>query len=185
MNAPIMQRRVAHRIFKCFVVSAVFCAVAITTLLASLWLEHRTEVTLPTPTGPFAVGRVLCYWTDAETVDTLAPVPGTKRELLVWIWYPAAGGKATAIADYLPARLRAAVEHNRSPLIGTLLTRDLSTNGIRLVGTRRLLGQKVHVLIPRRDKATPWKFRVRILWTCAIGDDLIENGGTFIEVSDG
>jgi predicted dienelactone hydrolase len=126
MNAPIMQRRVAHRIFKCFVMLAVFCALAITTLLASLWLEHRTEVTLPTPTGPFAVGRVLCYWTDAETVDTLAPVPGTKRELLVWIWYPAAGGKSTAIADYLPARLRAAVEHNRSPLIGMFLTRDLA-----------------------------------------------------------
>ena len=67
----------------------------------------------------------------------------------------------------------------------TLLSRDLSTSGIRLVGTRRFLGQKLHVLIPRDDDPTPWNFRVQILWTCAIGDDLVENGGRFIEVSDG
>lgn len=40
-------------------------------LLVSLWLEHRTEVTLPTPTGPFAVGRALYDWADEETLDTL------------------------------------------------------------------------------------------------------------------
>jgi hypothetical protein len=66
----------------------------------------------------------------------------------------------------------------------TLLTRDLSTNGIRLVGTRGLLGQKVRVLIPRDDEPTAWSFSVRILWTCTIGDDLVENGGTFLEVND-
>ena len=66
----------------------------------------------------------------------------------------------------------------------TLLSRDLSTTGIRLVGTRRLLGQKVRVLLPRGEGTTPWSFRVQILWTCALGDDLVENGGTFIEVSD-
>jgi len=59
--------------------------------LAALWLEHRTEVTLPVPTGPYAVGRVTYVWTDA-TPDTLAPVPGTRRELMVWIWYPTSLG---------------------------------------------------------------------------------------------
>jgi hypothetical protein len=29
----------------------------IAVLLGSLWLERRTEITLPTPTGSFAVGR--------------------------------------------------------------------------------------------------------------------------------
>ena len=94
--------------------------------MASLWLEHRTEVTLPSPTGPFAVGRVLCDWVDDETLDALAPVPGTRRELLVWIWYPAAAGQSAATDDYLPARMRAAVERDRGPLIGRFLTRDLS-----------------------------------------------------------
>jgi hypothetical protein len=69
----------------------------------------------------------------------------------------------------------------------TLLSRDLSATGIRLLGTRRLLGQKVRVLVALPGDATArrgqvWSFLVRILWTCAIGDDLFENGGTFIEV---
>jgi hypothetical protein len=63
----------------------------------------------------------------------------------------------------------------------TLLSRDLSPNGIRMVGTRRLLGQRVRILIPRPGNGTPWSFLVRILWTCALGDDLFENGGTFLE----
>ena len=63
----------------------------------------------------------------------------------------------------------------------TLLTRDLSPAGIRLIGTRRLLGQKVRVSIPGADGATSWEFVVRILWTYAVGNDLVENGGTFIE----
>ncbi|MBI1914295.1 MAG: PilZ domain-containing protein [Planctomycetes bacterium] len=69
-----------------------------------------------------------------------------------------------------------------------LLSRDLSATGIRLLGTRSLLGQKVRVLISLPGGATAgqgqaWLFLVRILWTCAIGDDLFENGGTFMEVA--
>jgi hypothetical protein len=66
----------------------------------------------------------------------------------------------------------------------TLLTRDLSETGIRLIGTRRLLGQKVRVLIPA-GKGPPLDFQVRILWTCPVGDDLVENGGTFLSVGQG
>jgi hypothetical protein len=64
----------------------------------------------------------------------------------------------------------------------SLLSRDLSATGIRLIGTQRLLGQKVRVLIPQPESSTPWNFLVRILWTCAVGDGLFENGGTFVEV---
>jgi dienelactone hydrolase len=93
-------------------------------LLGSLWLEHRTAVTLPTPTGTFAVGRALYDWADDETLDTLAPVPGTKRELLVWIWYPSAAGQSVAMDDYLPAQMQAAAKPNGGLL--RLLTRDLA-----------------------------------------------------------
>jgi hypothetical protein len=62
-------------------------------LLASLWLEHRTAVTLPAPTGAFAVGRAVYDWTDDANVDTLAPVAAIKRELLVWM--VSRGGWAT------------------------------------------------------------------------------------------
>ena len=63
----------------------------------------------------------------------------------------------------------------------TLLTRDLSPTGLRLIGTRRLLGQKVRVLIPAPDGGH-LDFVVRILWTCPVGADLVENGGTFVSV---
>ncbi len=62
----------------------------------------------------------------------------------------------------------------------TLLTRDISSTGIRLIGTQRLLGQKIRVDVPGPDSAVPTSFLVRVLWTCAISDDLFENGGTFI-----
>jgi dienelactone hydrolase len=91
--------------------------------LGALWLEHRTEITLPTPTGSFAVGRAIYDWTDANP-DPLAPVPGTKRELLVWIWYPAATGQSVTLADYVPAQMQAATRPSGALL--QLLTRDVS-----------------------------------------------------------
>jgi hypothetical protein len=66
----------------------------------------------------------------------------------------------------------------------TLVSRDISTSGIRLLGTRSLLGQRVRVVIPNAEGEEPWCFRVRILWTCAVGDDLFENGGAFLERVD-
>ena len=51
MNAPMKERRLARRIFRGFVKPAMLGALGIAALLVSLWLEHRTEITLPTPTG--------------------------------------------------------------------------------------------------------------------------------------
>jgi hypothetical protein len=71
----------------------------------------------------------------------------------------------------------------------TLLSRDVSATGIRLIGTRRLLGQKIRLLIPNpeapadRPADEGCSFIVRILWTCAIGEDLFENGGVFLELA--
>jgi dienelactone hydrolase len=124
MNAPVKQRRLARRIFKGLVVLAMLGVLGVAALLGSLWLERRTAVTLPTPTGTFAVGRAVYDWADNETLDTLAPVPGTKRELLVWIWYPSAAGQSAAMDDYVPAQMRAAAAPGGGLL--RLLTRDLS-----------------------------------------------------------
>ena len=124
MNAPVKQRRLAPRIFKALVVLAMLGVLGVAALLGSLWLEHRTAVTLPTPTGTFAVGRAVYDWADNETLDTLAPVPGTKRELLVWIWYPSAAEQSVAMDDYVPAQMRAAAGPDGG--LWRLLTRDLS-----------------------------------------------------------
>jgi predicted dienelactone hydrolase len=102
-------------------------ALGVGALVGSLWIERGTEVTLPAPTGPFAVGRALYDWVDDAALDALAPVPGTKRELLVWIWYPASAGQSGAAVDgYVPASVRAPAGRNRAPLIFRLLTRDPS-----------------------------------------------------------
>jgi predicted dienelactone hydrolase len=123
----MFKTRLARRIFKGFAVLAMLGVLGVGALLGALWLEHTTETTLPTPTGSFAVGRAIYDWTDDANLDMLAPVPGTKRELLVWIWYPSASGQSAArTSDYLPAPLRAAVERARPAVITKFLTRDLS-----------------------------------------------------------
>jgi len=63
----------------------------------------------------------------------------------------------------------------------TLLSRDISTTGIRLLGTRRLLGHKISVTLTPKD-GSALTLVVRILWTCAVGDDMFENGGNFLEL---
>src|SRR5438445_12640643 len=124
MNAPRKQPRLARRIFKGFAVLAMLGLFGFGALLGALWLERRTELTLPPPTGSFAVGRAIYDWTDDTKLDTLAPVPGTKRELLVWIWYPSAAGPSATMDDYLPAQMRTAAGPPGGPL--GFLTRDLS-----------------------------------------------------------
>jgi predicted dienelactone hydrolase len=101
------------------------CVLGAVALFGALWLEHRTEFTLPAPTGSFAVGRQIYVWADDTHPDPLAPISGTRRELLVWIWYPAAPGRSGAVTDYVPSQLRAGGTPPNS-LILRLLTRDLS-----------------------------------------------------------
>ncbi len=102
-------------------------AAAIAALLGVLFLDHNRETTLPAPTGPFAVGRVTYVWSDAAHTDRMAPHPGTKRELVAWLWYPAAPRQSTQILeDYLPAPWRTAFARQVGPLIAQFVTRDLS-----------------------------------------------------------
>jgi predicted dienelactone hydrolase len=118
--------RFLHRLFKGCAVLAMLGGLGIAALFGFLWLEHRSDVTLPAPTGPFAVGRSIEDWIDPVGVDTLAPVRGTKRELLVWIWYPAAAGQTAVVDDYLPVRLRPKAGPSDRTNIWTLLTRDVT-----------------------------------------------------------
>jgi predicted dienelactone hydrolase len=58
---------------------------------------------LPAPTGPFPVGRAVYVWTDPTRAERYAATPGASRELLVWIWYPAAPAPGAEAGDYAPA----------------------------------------------------------------------------------
>ena len=55
-------------------------------------------VTLPAPTGSFAVGRVTLHWTDRSRVEPLDP-DRRARELMVDVWYPAVSAIGPT-ADY-------------------------------------------------------------------------------------
>jgi len=123
-SGRLFKARWSRRIFKGFAVSVMFGVLGVGLLLASLWLEHRTSLTLPAPTGPFAVGRMVLDWTDDTTIDRLAPTPTTKRELLVWIWYPSSSRQTSEVGDYVPAQFRAEGAPPSSPIL-KLLTRDL------------------------------------------------------------
>jgi dienelactone hydrolase len=81
------------------------------TFLVLLWREHRTEITLPAPTGRFAVGRTTYAWVNDAQVDEFAPTPGAKRQVLVWMWYPSAGAQS-APSEYVPAYRRLALSRS-------------------------------------------------------------------------
>jgi dienelactone hydrolase len=172
MNAPTKERRLARRIPRLLAALTIAGAVAAAALLASLWLEHRREVSLPVPTGPFGVGRALFDWVDENAVDTLAPSPGTKRELLVWIWYPTATGQSVAVEDYLPARVRAEVERSRGRLISGFLTRDLSRvhpHSLRGVDVSTLQPPYPVVILRAGASAEVWNYQ-------ALAEDLASHG---------
>lgn len=92
-------------------------------LLLLLWREHRTEIALPAPTGPFPVGRTTAAWTNDAQSDLLSPPPGQKRRVLVWIWYPAVSSPSKT-ADYQPDAWRIALKRASGVLMSDFLTRD-------------------------------------------------------------
>jgi dienelactone hydrolase len=115
------------RVIKIMVGVALFAFVGVAVLLGLLWLDHTRETTLPSPTGPFAVGRTTYVWSDAAQAEPMAPEQGTKRELVAWIWYPAATRPPSqTVDDYLPAPWRSALERQSGVLFTQFLTRDLS-----------------------------------------------------------
>lgn len=64
--------------------------------------DHR-EVVLPTPTGPYAVGRTLLDWKDPNRDDPYSSKIGKHRELMVWLWYPATVSPQSSPTEYIPS----------------------------------------------------------------------------------
>ena len=119
----------------------------------------------------------------AEPVNTVlraCPAPGltgAPAAQVALVTGPASTGSGRAVVTRLGAA------SDGTPLVSLTQPGALSVTGIRLVGTQRLLGQKVRVLVPAGEGQPPTEFLVRILWTCPLGDDLIENGGQFVSVA--
>ena len=111
-------------------------------ILSLMWLDHNRDTMLPTPTGPFAVGRTTYFWSDAKQPELMAPKLNTKREIFTWIWYPAASHKLSQPVEYLPASWRLALERQVGVLLTQLLTRDLSRVQVHSIRNAELSSQQ-------------------------------------------
>src|SRR5262245_47139792 len=68
----------------------------------ALLLSQPKQSILPTPGGPFDVGRINYHWIDNSRPEPLSDVPGAKRELMVHVWYPASHTPNPTPAPYFP-----------------------------------------------------------------------------------
>lgn len=85
----------------------------------------RTSIqSLPAPTGPYTVGRMELDWSDATRNDPLAEQANLRRELAIWIWYPAQVDATSQPAPYFPPAWAQA--RNQDQGIGILIERQLS-----------------------------------------------------------
>jgi predicted dienelactone hydrolase len=123
------------RLVKGIAIIAAVGVAGVAALLLLLWREHRIQITLPAPTGSFTVGRTTRVWKNAAQNDELAPTPGAKREVLVWIWYPSAGSSSSPPADYLPAQWRSALRSSASRSLPAVLMDDFLTRDSAVVHT--------------------------------------------------
>ena len=82
-------------------IALVVVGIIVLTLL-SFWIELKISKTLPTPTGKYQVGRMSLHLTDTTRLDSLSAQLLSKRELIVWIWYPAVKANSSSTVDYIP-----------------------------------------------------------------------------------
>lgn len=95
---------------KAFLALAVLLVVALAAVLIALEVRRHSIVALPAPTGPYAVGRIAYDWTDQSRADPFAPERNARRELVVWIWYPATTAPGAKPGPYLPAAWAGALD---------------------------------------------------------------------------
>lgn len=72
---------------------------------------------IPSPSGPFGIGRIGFHWIDTSRTDDYDP--NRHRELMVYFWYPAAKS-AGAKGQYLPG----AAQMDAVPEIHKLMSRE-------------------------------------------------------------
>jgi hypothetical protein len=133
MKQPNALLPAVKRVLRIAVRASLVALLGLGLLLVSLLLDHNRETVFPRTTGPFAIGRTAYVWSDPAKTDPFALKPGTRRELVAWIWYPAAPRQTSqSLEDYLPPPVRAATERQWG--VTRFLTRNLSrirVNSIR------------------------------------------------------
>ena len=98
----MFSRRWVKRLMKSLLILLLLIVLVLASSIVFAEIRRSQTLILPAPTGPYAVGRMEYDWTDQSRTDPLAPRAGTKRELVVWAWYPATQESGAKVAPYLP-----------------------------------------------------------------------------------
>src|SRR5262249_931010 len=83
-GGSVMGQRLRKRLLKGLAALIIAGVAGIALLVGWLRLKHGLPLTLPEPTGPYPVGRVVYHWVDDSRTDVLAPAAGQKRKVMVW-----------------------------------------------------------------------------------------------------
>ena len=144
MFVHVSFRRWVKRLIRILLIVLLVIVLVIVSGVAFIEIRRHQTLVLPHPTGPFAVGRMEYDWTDQSRTDPLAPQPGTKRELVVWAWYPANRMPGAHPAPYLPPKWASLIDQQHAFLgISTAQSSDaIQTHSVDqaplLAGTARL-----------------------------------------------
>jgi hypothetical protein len=132
ISRPIALRKSLKMLARIVLILLLIMLITIVSGVAFIEIRVHQTITLPTPTGSYAVGRTEYDWTDQSRIDTLAPHAGTKRELVVWAWYPAAHQEHGPRAPYLPQKWGQLndQEHNFLELPFIQKSNSIQTNSI-------------------------------------------------------
>jgi predicted dienelactone hydrolase len=109
-----------RRLVSVLLILLLIFVLVIVACLAFVEIRRHQTLVLPAPTGSYAVGRMEYDWTDQQRSDPLAPQAGMKRELIVWVWYPAVRVSGAEVASYLPSKW-AQVSDQQHGLLGQQL----------------------------------------------------------------
>jgi dienelactone hydrolase len=94
--------KIVEQISRRIGIAALLCVVLVIAMAGYVAISHNQSLALPSPTGPYSVGRTEYDWVDDNRVDPLADHANEKRDLLVWVWYPAAASRQDSTAPYIP-----------------------------------------------------------------------------------
>lgn len=112
-------RRTRRLLGMAFLGTLIVGVIAVGSVWVVLQVRRHQPRTLPAPTGAFAVGRTSFDWTDTARPALFSANDRTGRELVVWLWYPAAPAPGAPTAPYVPpqwAKLRDA-EHGAGAIL--------------------------------------------------------------------
>ena len=122
-----MGMKIVRKLLKWIAVPLVCMMALVIALAGYLVISHNQPLVLPSPTGSYSVGRTEYDWIDGSRIDPLSDKGNEKRELLIWVWYPASRIPAGSQCPLFTACLGNCPRH-RSRRPGQALRATLFTN---------------------------------------------------------